>query len=72
MKIRSLKCKCDRCDKEISETQHDGNRIVLYPSKSMYGTVRYKEVHLCNECLEKVFKFTKTFLKMEDEDNEDY
>ena len=72
MKIHSLKCKCDRCDKEISEMQHDNNRILLYTSKSIYGTVRHKEVYLCNECLKEVFKFTKTFLKLEGEDNENY
>lgn len=66
MKIRSLKCKCDRCDKEISEKQHDDNDIVLYTSKTMYGNMRYKEVHLCNDCLKEVFNFTKAFLKEEE------
>lgn len=63
MKIHSFKCICDRCNKEIAEWQHDNNRILLYTDKSIYGTVRYKEVYLCNDCLKEVFEFTKVFLK---------
>lgn len=66
MKIHSLKCVCDRCNKEISEWQHDNNRTLLYTNKSLYGTLQQKEVYLCNDCLKKVFKFTKTFLKLEE------
>jgi hypothetical protein len=65
MKIRSLKCTCDRCNKEISEKQHDDNYIELYASKTMYGNLRCKQIHLCNDCLKEVFNFTEAFLKEE-------
>ena len=70
MKIRSLKCKCDKCNKEISETQHDDNCVILYTKKSMGGYLRRKEMHLCNDCLTEVFNFSKAFLK--EKYDEDY